>query len=222
MEKTDTVITVFIADDHTMIRQGLKKILEEVPGYKVIGECGDGLQIIPQIRKLRPQLILLDISLPNLRGIEVIKKIRKFDKTIKILVLTMHKNEEYVYECLTGGAQGYILKEDADTELLSAIQQIRSGKIYVSSSFTGDVIKNLLERNAKIDDYSPFRVLSGREREILKLTAEGDTNKKIAVKLSISNRTVEHHRANIMKKIGVKNVASLIKYAVKAGLVDLI
>jgi two-component system response regulator NreC len=213
---------IFIADDHTMIRQGLRRILEEVTGYKVIGECGDGLQVIPQLRRLQPDMIMLDISLPNLRGIELIKKIRKFDKGMKILVLTMHKNEEYVYECLTGGAQGYILKEDADSELISAIGQIQSGKIYVSSSFTGDVIKNLLERNAKIDDYSPFRVLSSREREILKLTAEGDTNKKIAVKLSISNRTVEHHRANIMKKIGVKNVASLIKYAVKAGLVDLI
>ena len=213
---------IFIADDHTMIRQGLRRILEEVNDLKVVGECGDGLQVMPQLRKLQPDMILLDISLPNLRGIELIQKIRKFNKGIMILVLTMHKNEEYVYECLTGGAQGYILKEDADTELLSAIQQIRSGKIYVSSSFTGDVIKNLLERNAKTDDYSPFRVLSGREREILKLTAEGDTNKKIAVKLSISNRTVEHHRANIMKKIGVKNVASLIKYAVKAGLVDVI
>jgi two-component system response regulator NreC len=213
---------IFIADDHTMIRQGLRRILEEVTGYKVIGECGDGLQVMPQLRRFQPDMIMLDISLPNLRGIELIKKIRKFDKGMKILVLTMHKNEEYVYECLTGGAQGYILKEDADSELISAIGQIQSGKIYVSSSFTGDVIKNLLERNAKIDDYSPFRVLSSREREILKLTAEGDTNKKIAVKLSISNRTVEHHRANIMKKIGVKNVASLIKYAVKAGLVDLV
>jgi len=213
---------IFIADDHTMIRQGLRRILEEVNGLKVVGECGDGLQVMPQLRSLQPEMILLDISLPNLRGIELIKKILKFDKGMKILVLTMHKNEEYVYECLTGGARGYILKEDADTELLSAIQQIRGGKIYVSSSFTGDVIKNLLERNAKIDDYSPFCVLSGREREILKLTAEGDTNKKIALKLSISNRTVEHHRANIMKKIGVKNLASLIKYAVKAGLVDLI
>lgn len=213
---------IFIADDHTMIRQGLRRIIEEVAGYKVIGECGDGLQVMPQLRRLQPDMIMLDISLPNLRGIELIKKIRKFDKRMKILVLTMHKNEEYVYECLTGGAQGYILKEDADSELISAIGQIQNGKIYVSSSFTGDVIKNLLERNAKIGDYSPFRVLSSREREILKLTAEGDTNKKIAVKLSISNRTVEHHRANIMKKIGVKNVASLIKYAVKAGLVDLI
>jgi DNA-binding NarL/FixJ family response regulator len=203
-----------------IVRNGLRRIIEEKPGYKVIGETGDGLQILPSILKLQPDMIILDISMPNLRGIEAIGKIRKVNKKVKILVLTMHKNEDYVYECLISGAQGYILKEDADTELMSAIESVRRDKIYVSASFTRDVIKKLVQKRG-VKSGSFFGVLSPREREILKLIAEGKANKKIAELLSISVRTVEHHRSSIMKKLGVSNTAGLVRYAIKTELVDL-
>lgn len=212
---------LLIVDDHVIIRQGIKSMLAETPAYQVVGECGDGLQVISLMRKLKPDVVLLDISLPNIRGIELIRKIKKLDRQIKILVLTMHKNEEYVYECLADGAAGYMLKDDADTDLRTAIKQVLDGRLYVSSSFSSDVIKNLIERVQQGGKESPYRLLTVREREILKLTAEGDTNKTIARKLGISSRTVENHRARLMKKIGVVNTAGLVKYALKHGLVDL-
>jgi len=213
------MFTLFIADDHTLVRQGLQRIIEENPDYRVIGETGDGLQILPLIQKLKPDMLILDISMPNLRGIEAIKKIRKVNKKIKILVLTMHKNEEYAYECLFNGAQGYILKEDADKELIKAIDLINMGKIFISSSFASDVIKELLQRT-KVRSKSFFKIFTEREREILKLIAQGDSNKKIAKNLGISVRTVEHHRAKIMKKLNFSKIADLVRYAIKQGLVE--
>lgn len=215
---------LYIADDHVLLRNGLKRILEENPEYRIVGETGDGLEIVRQIRKLHPNMIILDISMPNLRGIEAIHKIRKFDKKIKILILTMHKNDEYVYECLVNGAQGYLLKDDADTELLSAIKDIQNDRIHISSSFSSDVIKKLVQRKGERKgkkDRSVFKDLSPREREVLKLIAEGCPNKKVARKLGISVRTVEHHRLSIMRKLNVSNVAQLIKYAIKVGLVEI-
>ncbi|HEX7320628.1 MAG TPA: response regulator transcription factor [bacterium] len=210
-----------VADDHTLVRQGLRRIIEEGGAYKVVGETGDGAGIIPLIRRLIPDMIILDISLPNLRGIEAIRKIIKINKKIKILILTMHKNEEYVYESLTNGAHGYLLKEDADSELIKAISMIQSDKLYISSSFSSDIIKGLVQRKNHKSVKSQFRILSVREREVLKLLAEGNSSKKIAGQLSISTRTVEHHRLNIMKKLKISNIASLVQYAIKAGLVDL-
>jgi DNA-binding NarL/FixJ family response regulator len=212
---------IFIADDHTMVREGLRRIIEEYFDYKIIGETGDGLQISHLVRKLRPDMIILDISMPNLRGIEAIRKIRRYNKGIKILILTMHKNEEYVYECLAGGAQGYILKEDADKELITAIKSIQNSKIYVSTSFSGSVIKSLIQEKSDSKKGTVFKDLTHREREVLTLIAEGHTNKKIARMLGISVRTAEHHRLSIMKKLRVTNVADLVKYAIKAGLIDL-
>ena len=138
---------IMLADDHTMIRQGLKRIIEEISLYEVVAETGDGLQILPSMRKHPPDMIILDISMPHLRGTEVIGKIRRINKKIKILILTMHKNEDYVYQCLSAGAHGYVLKEDADSELLSAIDSLKNGKFYISQSFSSDVIR---ERNQRI------------------------------------------------------------------------
>ncbi len=210
-----------VADDHTLVRQGVRRIIEEGGVYKVVGETGDGAGIIPLIRRLNPDMIILDISLPNLRGIEAIRKIIKINKKIKILILTMHKNEEYVYESLTNGAHGYLLKEDADSELIKAIGMIQSDKLYISSSFSSDIIKGLVQRKNNKGVRSPFNILSAREREVLKLLTEGNTSKMIAGQLSISTRTVEHHRLNIMKKLKISNVAKLVQYSIKAGLIDL-
>ncbi|OGC40535.1 hypothetical protein A2Y85_01435 [candidate division WOR-3 bacterium RBG_13_43_14] len=214
----------FIADDHTMVRSGLKRILEEKKDFKVIGETGDGLEIAPKIRQLKPDILIIDISMPNLRGIEAIRKIRKFDKKVKIIVLTMHKNNDYVYECLSSGAQGFILKDDADTELHKAIDEVQHDRLYVSSSFSNEVIRNLIQRAGTRDRSSRssiFKTLTAREREILKVIAEGNTNKKTAAKLGISVRTVEHHRLCIMKKLKITTTVNLIKYAIKADLINL-
>ncbi len=222
--KKKNVYTLCLADDHALLRNGLSRIIEDYPDYKIVGETGDGLQVTTLIRTLVPDMILLDISMPNLRGIEAIRKIRKFNKKTKILILTMHKNDEYVYECLISGAQGYVLKEDADAELITAIKSIKNNKIYVSSSFSGDFLKKLIQRaNDKQGkrQKSVFEELSPREREVLKLIAEGNPNKKIARKLGISVRTVEHHRLSIMKKLNVSNAAQLIRYAIKVGLTEL-
>jgi len=219
------LIKIFLADDHKLLRDGVKRIIEENPEFSVIGETGDGLEITRQIRKLKPDIIILDISLPNLRGIEAIRKIRRFDKRIKILILTMHKNDEYVYQCLLNGAQGYILKEDADIELISALKTIMANRIFISPSFTSDVIKKLLSRAGERKTKrrgSSFEDLTPRERDVVKLIAEGNANKKIAKKLGISIRTVEHHRFNVTKKLGVSNTASLVKYAIKTGLIDIV
>lgn len=211
---------IFLADDHTLIRQGLKRILEENDSYKIVGETGDGLQIVPNIKRLQPDAIILDISMPNLMGIDAISKIRKVDKKIKILILTMHRNEDYVYECLVSGAHGYILKEDADTELVAAMEAIRRDNIFISSSFAEEVIREFVGKKRESRTKKPLTALTAREQEVLRLIAEGMSNKEVAKALSISVRTVEHHRLNIMRKLDVSNVTGLIKYAVKAKLIS--
>lgn len=214
---------IFLADNHTIIRHGLRRIIEETPGYRIVGETGDGLQIIPKIRTLHPDMIILGLSGPNLGGIDTVSKIRRINKKIKILILTMHRNKDYVYECLVSGAQGYILKEDADSELISAIRALKTGNIYISPSFSNEVIKCLFEHKSNTEKKrgsAVRRVLTPREREVLKLVAEGNSNKEVAHKLGISVRTAEHHRLNIMKKLGVTNTAGLVIYALRTKVID--
>jgi len=214
---------IFLADDHTIIRHGLRRIIEENPGYRIVGETGDALEVISKIRTLHPNMIILDLSMPDLNGIEVVNRIRKYNKKIKILILTMHKNNEYVYECLVSGAQGYMLKEDADSELISAIKALETGNIYISPSFSNEVIRNLIERRSNTEKKrgsAVRRVLTPREREVLKLVAEGNSNKEVADKLDISVRTAEHHRLNIMKKLDVTNTAGLVRYALRTKVID--
>ncbi|KPK70366.1 hypothetical protein AMJ87_08945 [candidate division WOR_3 bacterium SM23_60] len=211
---------IFLADDHTLIRQGLKRILEENHGYQVIGETGDGLRIVPDIKRLRPDAIILDISMPNLSGIDAISQIRKVNKKIKILILTMHRNEDYVYECLVSGAHGYLLKEDADTELVAAMEAIRRDNIFVSSCFAEEVIREFVGKKREARKKKPIAALTAREQQVLRLIAEGMSNKEVAKALSISVRTVEHHRLNIMRKLDVSNVAGLVTYAVKTKLIS--
>jgi len=218
------MISVFLADDHKLVRNGLRRIVEENPDYIVCGETGDGLQLAREIRSQKPDLLLLDISMPNLRGIEAIAKIRRVSKKIKILVVTMHKNEEYVCECLLNGAHGYMLKDDADAELMEAIKTVLEGQFYVSRSFSNELIEKLIKGHNKRTgkrQNTVFRELTNREREVLTLLAEGNSNKKTATILGISVRTVEHHRLRIMQKLKLKNTSDLIKYAIKTGFLEL-
>jgi two-component system response regulator NreC len=218
------MISIFLADDHTLVRNGLKRIIEEHKDYSVCGETGNGLELLKDIRSLKPDIVLLDISMPHLRGIEAITKIRRFNKKTKILIVTMHKNEEYVYECLLNGAQGYMLKDDADTELMKAVKTVQKGLLYISPSFSNELLEKLIREHGKKSHKrkrSTFRELTTREREVLKLLAEGNSNKKTASILGLSVRTVEHHRLRIMQKLKLKNTTSLIKYALTAGLIEI-
>jgi DNA-binding NarL/FixJ family response regulator len=209
---------IVLADDHTLIRRALRKMLEEDEALEVIGEAADGLELLDLLREVAPDLIVLDISMPNLRGIEAIAEARKIRPGVKILMLTMHKSEQYLCSAMQAGANGYLLKEDSDTELLPAIARVMAGEFYISpflaEEFSEEVIFSCCEQGQAMSD-----PLTPRERQVLKLVAEGVTNREIADLLSISKRTVEHHRANLMKKLDAKNTADLVKFAIREGYV---
>ena len=211
---------IIVTDDHVLFRQGLRRILEGIPDLEVIGETKDGLELLELLQKSNPDLVILDISMPNLRGLEATHEIKKTDPKMKVLILTMHKENEYLTQALSAGADGYLLKEDADTELLAAIESVRYGKTYVSHLLSGKLAEEWAQRrrgNGKTPlDLDP---LTTREKEILKLIAEGKLSKEIADLFFISVRTVERHRANMMDKLNLKNTAELVKYAIQKGYV---
>jgi DNA-binding NarL/FixJ family response regulator len=211
---------IVLADDHILVRQGLRRILEEMADLEVIGEAGDGLELLKLLEKITPQIILLDISMPNLRGMEAIREIKALAPETKILILTMHKDKEYLYQAVSAGANGYLLKEDADTELSTAIETIRRGKVYISPLLSGDLAGDWAQtyRGKSKIPYEPDN-LTTREREVLKMIAEGKSSKEIADLLFISVRTVERHRANLMDKLSLKKTADLVKYAIQKGYV---
>jgi DNA-binding NarL/FixJ family response regulator len=203
-----------------MFRQGIKRLLGDMKGIEVIAEAGDGLELLSLLRKARPQMVILDISMPRLRGLEAAKEIKTGFPHVKILILSMHKNTEYFYNALSSGAEGYLLKEDADKELFTAIEKIRKGERYVSPILLEELTKDMVElrgghRKLSSED------LTIREKEILKLVAEGKTSPEIAGLLCISVRTVQNHRANIMRKLRIKNTTDLLRYAYRRGYTSL-
>ena len=215
-----TFYRVVLADDHLMFRQGLKKILEERADLEVIGEVNCGLELLKLLQELVPDLVILDISMPNLRGIEAIQEIKRMHPQVKILILTMHKDKEYLHQAISAGAEGYLLKEDADTELFSAIEKIRHGKIYVSPALSEELADDWAQiRRGDRKPSSELTALTVRERQVLKLIAESKSSKEIGDLLFISVRTVERHRANIMDKLNLKKTADLVKYAIQKGYV---
>jgi DNA-binding NarL/FixJ family response regulator len=206
---------IILADDHILVRRGLMRILEEKPNIEIIGEVGDGLDLLSVLKKLEPDLILLDVSMPNLRGIEAIPEIRHARPDVKVLILTMHKEEEYLYQAISAGADGYLLKEDAEKELFTAIESIKGGKIYISPGLADQSMQNWARLRRGEDDRYSTEELTVRQREILKLIAEGKSNKEIGDLLCISVRTVERHRANMMSKLSVRKTAELVQYALR-------
>jgi len=211
---------IVLADDHVLVRQGLRRILEGMADLEVTGEAGDGLELLDLLKQVAPDLIVLDIFMPKLRGIDAIHEIKLIHPEANILILTMHKDKEYLYLALSQGAKGYLLKEDADEELFSAIEKIRQGKTYVSPCFSDELIDHLAQ--AGRGDKKPalgIDPLTTRERQILKLIAEGKSSKEIADLLFISARTVDNHRANMMEKLNLKKATDLVKYAIQKGYV---
>lgn len=212
-------LRIILADDHLMFRQGLKKILEEKADLEIIGEANCGLDLLKLLQESVPDLVILDISMPTLRGIEAVSEIKSLRPDVKILILTMHKEREYLYQSVSAGADGYLLKEDADTELFSAIKTIQQDRVYISPTMA-DESKDNWVRMARGERAIPFGdPLTTREREVLKLIAEGKSSKDIAALLFISVRTVERHRANIMGKLNLRKTADLVKYAIQKGYV---
>ncbi len=210
--------TIVLADDHVMFRRGVRQIIQNLPGVEVVGEAGDGLELLAVLKKTRPQLAILDISMPNLRGLEAISEIKAIDPEVKVLILTMHKDRDYLSSALTAGAEGYLLKEDADTELLTAIDTLRKGGSYLSpllSSQLADLFKEKSRASGAPETHREN--LSLREKEILKLIAEGRSSKEIGELLFISSRTVHHHRHNLMRKLELKRTADLVRYAIQRG-----
>lgn len=206
---------VILADDHVLVRRGLKLILEENSNLEIAAEVGDGLELLSVLQKINPDLIILDVSMPNLRGIEAIPEIRRIRPNAKVLMLTMHKEEDYLYQAISAGANGYLLKEDAEKELFSAIEHIKNGKIYISPGLADQSMQNWARLRRGEDDSQHGESLTVREREILKLIAEGKSNKEIGDLLFISVRTVERHRANMMSKLSIRKTAELVQYALR-------
>ncbi len=205
-----TPYTVVLVDDHEMFRGGIKKIISEIDDLEVIGEAKDGIELLELLRKNPPQLIILDISMPRLRGLEAAREIKRLLPQVKILFLTMHKKEEFIRESLASGADGFLLKESAVSELVQAIQTIRAGKKFVSPLISSELTDMALRKR-------PEETLTLREKEVLKLLAEGKDGKEIAKILYISPYTVRRHRDNIARKLKLKNMAELIKYAIDRG-----
>ncbi len=211
---------IILVDDHVLLRRGLKKIIDGEVNMRVVGEANDGLELI-SLLKTEPlaDLILLDISMPNLRGAEAIYEIKKINPHIKILILTMHSGKEFLYSAIQAGCDGYVLKEDSDIELLLAIEKCLKNEFYISPALSDIFIMDELAKirsGARINS----KRLTNREKQVITLVADGNKSKEIATLLRISIRTVEHHRANIMRKIGTKNTAEMIMYAVQQGYVS--
>jgi DNA-binding NarL/FixJ family response regulator len=209
---------IILADDHAILMQGVRRILSENAALRVVGEARDGIELLRMLNEVSSDLIILDISMPNLRGIEAIQEIKAISPDVKILILTMHKDGEYLRQAISLGADGYLLKEDADTELFNAINKIRQGEIYIapglSETLTDDWVK--IQKGYAKPVYEN-ELLTNREREVLKMIAEGKSNREIAEALFISVRTVDHHRANIMEKLQLRKTADLVKYAMHRG-----
>ena len=201
-----------------LVRQGLKRILGGTRDLEVVGEAGDGLELLDLLNHSNPDMVILDVSMPKLRGIEAIHEIKTMRPEVSILMLTMHKDKEYLYLALSAGAKGYLLKEDADRDLFSAIERIRQGKTYVSPNLSEELFDDLVQiGKGEGKSFSEIDPLTTREREVVKLIAEGKSSKEIADLLSISARTVDSHRANIMEKLNLKKAADLVKYAIQKG-----
>ena len=210
---------IILADDHQMFRRGVKRIVQENEEFDVVGEASDGLQLLELIKQSPPNMVIVDVSMPNLRGLEATREIKMNYPEVKVIILTMHKDKEYLYHALSAGAEGYLLKEDADVELIAAIKTIRQGGAYISPLLAPQLTDIFLERQRSREGESrlPSEILTTREREIIKLIAEGKSSKDIAGLLYISSRTVHHHRANIMRKLNFKKTADLVKYAIQKG-----
>ena len=212
--------TVVLADDHHIVRQGLRVLLEAEGDFSVIGEEADGLKVVELVERLRPNVLLLDVMMPGLNGLEITRQIAKRAMQTRVVILSMHASETYVLEALRHGAAGYVLKDANPTELVQAVREVRAGRRYLSRGLSERAIDAYAEK-AQAAPADAYDTLTTREREVLQLVAESSSASEIAARLGISPRTVETHRENLMRKLGLKSQTDLIRYALRRGILPL-
>jgi len=212
--------TIVLADDHHVVRQGLRALLEVEQDLKVIGEAGDGLEAVDCVEELGPKVLVLDLMMPGLNGLDVLKQIKKRSPSTQIVILSMYANEAYVLEALSNGASAYVLKDSSSADLVLAVREAAAGRRYLSPPLSARAIEAYQEK-AKATTLDRYDTLTAREREVLHLAAEGRTNIEIATRLGISSRTAETHRSNLMHKLELHTQADLIRFALRRGLIPM-
>lgn len=213
-------IRIVVVDDHTIVREGVRLLLEAQPDMEVVGEAADGQQAIAQVRALQPDVVLVDISMPNLNGLDATRAIKTEFPQTHALILTMYESDEYFFQALNAGASGYVLKKVASADLVAAIRTVYAGDVFLYPSVARRLVSDYLTRVKTGEEQSSYDGLTPREREVLKLIAEGHTNQAIADKLVISPSTVQTHRTRIMQRLNLHSRAELMQYAVRKGLLD--
>lgn len=211
---------ILLADDHTLMRHGLRKIIEEQPDWEVVAETGDGREAVRLAVELKPDVAVLDVAMPLLNGIEATRQIARRAPPVRILILSMYSDESYIVQALRAGAHGYLLKDSADVDLIRAVTAVRQGKSFFSPAVAKVMLDDYVRRLADKGITDRFDSLSEREREIFQLIAEGRSNKEIADLINLSVSTVETHRAHIMEKLDVHNTAEIVLYAVRKGVIS--
>ncbi|MBM4046576.1 MAG: response regulator transcription factor [Planctomycetes bacterium] len=210
--------TIILADDHPVVRHGLKALLEAEADFQVVGECGDGLEAVRLAERLKPNVLVVDVMMPGVTGLEVARQVTERLPETRVVILSMHANEAYVLEALRNGATGYVLKDSGGASLVEAVRAVAAGRRYLSPPLTERAVEAYAQK-AKGADVDAFETLTTREREVLHLAAQGLTNPEIGRRLFISARTVEVHRANVMRKLGLKGQTELVRFAVGRGIV---
>jgi DNA-binding NarL/FixJ family response regulator len=213
-----TPVRVLLADDHTLVRAGLRKLIESMPDIEVVGEASSGLEILELAARLQPQIVLMDIAMPGLNGLEAMARLRESAPDIQVLILSMHQSEEYVRRALLQGAAAYLLKDAAPTELELALKAVLRGEIYLSAAVSKGVMSDYVQRLRS--DQPSSSQLTPRQREVLKLLAQGQSSKEIARLLDLSLKTVDTHRSQLMKQLDIHEVTGLVRYAIRVGLIS--
>jgi len=212
-------LQILVVDDHSVVRRGVRALLESQPGWEVTAEATTGREAVELAKQLQPDVVVMDLSLPELNGLDATRQILRDSPRIEVLVLTMHHSEELARNVLQAGARGYILKSDADERLIAAVDSLRQHKPFLTSKVTEFVLDDYLRRVDEQGDGAPHTAMTAREREIIQLLAEGHTNKEAAATLGISVKTIEAHRANLMRKLHLRSLSDLVRYAVRNKIV---
>jgi DNA-binding NarL/FixJ family response regulator len=213
-----TALRILIVDDHAVVRRGVRALLESQPGWEVAGEAATGREAVELAKQLQPDIVIMDLSLPELNGLDATRQIRKALPRTEVLVLTMHHSEELARNVLQAGARGYVLKSDADQNLIAAVDSLRQHKPFLTSTVTAFVLDDYIHKNE--GEASAYAVVTPRERQIIQLLAEGRSNKETASELGVSVKTVEAHRANIMRKLRLRSASDLVRYAIRNRIVQ--
>lgn len=213
------MIRVLIAEDHHLVRQGIRALLEKSNDMQIVGEAQDGQEAVEQALQLKPDVIVMDLSMPRMNGTQATEQIRAAHSPSQVIMLSMYSDDTLVRQALRSGAKGYLLKRSVAEELLLAVRAAARGETYLSSAISGSILANVLAQPSSAEEQSPFESLSAREKQVLKLVAEGNTNNAIAQEMEISVKTVEKHRTNLMTKLNVHDTAGLVRLALKHGLI---